>query len=117
MNPKELGRLGENIAAKHLKKSKYKIITMNYRCHFGEIDIIAYKNDTYVFVEVKTRKNLSYGRPIEAINQKKKIHLLHTGEYYLQTKHIKDCDFRFDGIEIIMNDSKNPLIHHIVNII
>ncbi|QZY56642.1 YraN family protein [Crassaminicella profunda] len=114
---KNLGVFGEQIAAEYLRKFQYKIVQLNYRCRFGEIDIIAYKNNTYIFVEVKTRRNLSFGRPIEAINKKKKIHLLKVGQYYMQRLKGKDYNFRFDAIEVMVDPLKPPSINHIENII
>lgn len=112
-----LGKQGEKIAVEYLRKNHYKIVCTNYRCRFGEIDIIAYKNYTYIFVEVKTRKNLSFGRPIEAIDYKKKMHLLRTAQYYIQVAHLNDCKFRFDVIEIMILSNTSPEITHIKNIL
>ncbi|MCT4606708.1 MAG: YraN family protein [Marinisporobacter sp.] len=114
---KNLGTLGEQIAAEYLRKSHYEIVQVNYRCRFGEVDIIAYKNQTYIFVEVKTRRSLSFGRPAEAINKKKKMHLLKVGQYYMQRIKDEDYNFRFDAIEIMVFASKSPSINHIENII
>ncbi|MCT4618600.1 MAG: YraN family protein [Marinisporobacter sp.] len=114
---KNLGVLGEQIAAEYLRRCHYKIVQVNYRCVFGEVDIIAYKNHTYIFVEVKTRRSLSFGRPVEAINKKKKIHLLKVGKYYMQRVNNKDYNFRFDAIEIMVFASKSPSVNHIENII
>ncbi|WZL74828.1 YraN family protein [Clostridiaceae bacterium 35-E11] len=112
-----LGMQGEKIAVEYLRKNHYKIVCSNYRCRFGEIDIIAYKNQTYVFVEVKTRKNLSFGRPIEAINYRKKIHLLNTAQYYIQVSNLNNYKFRFDAIEIMVLPNESPRVTHIENIL
>ena len=114
-NKGKLGGRGENIAVDYLLKSKYKIIQRNYRCKFGEIDIIAFKNNTYIFVEVKTRKNCSFCRPAEAIDFKKRNHLLKTAQYFTQVYHIVNCNYRFDAIEIIIMPETQ--INHIENII
>ena len=78
-----LGKYGEKIACEFLRKNKYKIITQNFKCKQGEIDIIA-KDLNYkdiVFVEVKTRTNTAFGRPIEAVNRPKQKHLINTVKY------------------------------------
>ena len=62
------GNLGENIACEYLEKDGYQIITRNFNCFYGEIDIIAIKNSELIFIEVKTRCQNEYGQPIEAIN-------------------------------------------------
>ena len=69
------GNLGENIACKYLEKDGYRIITRNFNCFYGEIDIIAIKNSELIFIEVKTRCQNEYGQPIEAINFEKLKHL------------------------------------------
>ncbi|TCO79961.1 YraN family protein [Marinisporobacter balticus] len=115
-NTRDLGIFGEKIAAEYLRKLCYKVIRSNYRCRFGEIDLIVYKNNTYVFVEVKTRRNTSFGRPVEAINRNKKTHLLRVGQYYIQNLNLKDCNFRFDAIEVMIDPLKPPKVNHIENI-
>jgi len=110
-----LGKNGEEIAVEYLKSLEYQIITRNFRCRFGEIDIIAYKDHTYIFVEVKTRKSLSFGRPAEAINRTKKNHLLNVAHFFIQYRRLNGCNFRFDAIEIIT--IPNIEINHLENII
>ncbi len=114
---KKLGDLGEKIAIGYLQRLGHKIMQLNYRCKFGEIDIVSCKKGTYIFVEVKTRRNLSFGRPIEAITYKKKMHLLKTGQYYMQVFNLKDRDFRFDAIEILVLSDKTVKINYIENIL
>ena len=60
---KEIGKLGEEIATQYLRNKGYKILDRNFMCRQGEIDIVAHTKKELVFVEVKTRTNLSYGRP------------------------------------------------------
>jgi putative endonuclease len=101
------GKAGEERAAKYLESNDYKIVERNFRCHFGEIDIIAFKDGTMCFIEVKTRHNTYYGRPSEAVNHKKQIHIRKTADYYLLShkslfSHSPvQPDIRFDIIEII----------------
>ena len=109
------GKQGENIARDYLEKLGYKIIEQNW--HYSknaEIDIIASDNGTLVFVEVKTRTNLNYGHPFEAITQTKiqKIHKAILG--YLNNCDKKYNGFRFDGIAVI--GLNNPKIEHLKNL-
>ncbi len=109
------GRQGENIARDYLEKLGYKIIEQNW--HYSknaEIDIIAVDNNTLVFVEVKTRTNLNYGHPFEAITQNKinKIYTAISGYFNNCEKRYKS--FRLDGIAII--GLNNPKIEHIKNL-
>lgn len=71
MNKRELGMAGEAMAAEYLQQNGYRILCRNYWCKIGEIDLIAQKNDTVHFVEVKTRSNECYGRPAESITWRK----------------------------------------------
>ncbi len=111
---KTLGKTGEDIAAKYLENKDYKIIIRNFSCRLGEIDIIAYKDNTYVFIEVKTRKTLLFGRPCEAVDYTKKKHLYNVAQYFIQKNRLKGCNFRFDIIEVIA--TSNFKINHIENI-
>ena len=77
------GKLGEDLATKYLEKIGYKIVARNFRCRQGEIDIIARSTEELVFVEVKTRTNLSYGSPAEAVDFTKQKHMEKVAKYYL----------------------------------
>lgn len=101
MKNKELGRAGEDEAAYYLKKQGYVLAARNYRVKTGEIDIIAWQDpETLVFVEVKTRTGLQYGKPAEAVNYYKRRKLIRTAQWYLLEKHVDGCHCRFDVIEV-----------------
>ena len=110
----ELGKVGEDIACKYLTKKDYKIIAKNFRCKIGEIDIIAKYKDEIMFIEVKTRKKLSYGLPAEAVNEQKRKHILKTSRYYLYINKLQNKKVRFDIIEVYKKDKF--YINHIKNI-
>lgn len=71
MNTREIGAFGEDIAEKYLKKRGYKILSRNYGCRGGEIDIICFRFGRLVFVEVKARSNDLFGRPLDAVDAEK----------------------------------------------
>ncbi|WP_408643039.1 YraN family protein [Thermosinus carboxydivorans] len=71
MNNIMMGKMGENAAADYLARNGYKILMRNYRCRIGEIDIVAERQGTIVFVEVKTRSSEKFGFPAEAVNYRK----------------------------------------------
>ena len=96
---KIVGNTGEDIASKYLIDNKYKIIERNFVAGKGEIDIIAQKKKTLVFVEVKTRQNDDFGTPADAIDYKKKKKIIETASRYIYEKNPK-TDFRFDVIEV-----------------
>jgi len=95
-----LGKEGEELAVKLLKKQKYKIIERNYACPFGEIDIIAKAGDTLAFVEVKARGSLRYGSPQAAVDWRKQAKICKTALYYIVQKKIENMSIRFDVVAI-----------------
>ena len=110
MRNKIEGDGGEILAANFLKLQKYKILQTNYRNKIGEIDIIAQKGQTIVFVEVKRRSTLQYGRPIEAVDTRKQNKIRKTAEIYLMLNKQTLNDVRFDVIEILDEE-----INHVEN--
>lgn len=84
MTNQELGFVGENAAAEMLRVKGYKILQRNYRCKLGEIDIIAEKGSRISFVEVKTRRTDRYGRPCEAVDGRKQMHIRRAAVCYLK---------------------------------
>ena len=79
----ELGRIGENIIADYITKLGYKVVERNFACNQGEIDIIAKDKEELVFIEVKTRTDISYGEASEAVTNTKKRHLINSIKYYI----------------------------------
>ena len=117
MNTKKIGDIGEEKAVEYLKKKRYRILDRNYRCRFGEIDIIAKYDDYIVFIEVKTRRGEGYGRPIEAINSTKLNRILKTVNFYLAEKRMFDANIRIDAIEVFLSNLKEIGLNHIENIV
>ena len=109
----ETGKKGEHFAKEYLVSKSYNILNMNFRNYIGEIDIIAMDKDVLVFIEVKTRTNMKYGYPYEAVNHKKQQKIIYTSLSYIQQKNIKDTQLRYDIIEVYMTGSMN--INHIEN--
>ena len=108
------GKKGEELAAKHLIKNGYKILERNFRKPYGEIDIIAQKGENIVFVEVKTRKNDSYGTPSEFVTVKKQSRIKKAAYTYIQENDL-DAEFTFDIIEVYLDKGKLQKINHIIN--
>ena len=110
MNRRSFGSQGEAQARDFLVRKGVKILEMNYSRPTGEIDIIAKQGRTLLFVEVKRRSSLRYGRPCEAVDRGKQAHILRTAQLYLQEKKLRDVPLRFDIIEVLPDD-----IRHIEN--
>lgn len=112
----KLGNFGEKQAARYLRTRNYKILQQNYRCRYGEIDIIAKDTEnTLVFIEVKTRSSEKYGRGMESVTSKKQQRLKKTSLYFLQKNKIFFEGLRFDVIDILKKQGKPPKILHIKN--
>ena len=111
MNTTLTGREGEAKAADYLRKKKYEVIGANYRCRFGELDLIAKKRELVVFVEVKLRKNDRFGAAAEAVTLSKQDKLRKAAASWLAS-HDCDAPTRFDIIEIYTETGR---INHIEN--
>jgi putative endonuclease len=114
-NKRDIGKEGEDIAAKYLKEKGFEIIERNYHYSHGEIDIVAKDKNHLVFIEVKSRINLDYGEPEYAINPKKIKQIKKMAELYLFDKEIDEADCRFDVVAIILGSGANPIINHYEN--
>jgi putative endonuclease len=104
MQKKELGKKGEEVALRFLKKRGYRIIEKNYVCKMGEMDIIAREKDTLVFIEVKTRTSAMFGPPQLAVNSSKQRQLSKVALNYLKEKHLEDQKARFDVVAILLEE-------------
>ena len=99
-----LGWLGEKEAAKFLRGLGYKVLYQRFRPRNrkGEIDLVCRHKDTLVFVEVKTRSSLAYGRPAEAVDEEKERLLIKGALAWLRMLHRHDIPVRFDIVEVLM---------------
>jgi len=109
---KKTGKRGEEIALSFLKKKGYKIVEQNYRCVFGEIDIVARHRGDIVFIEVKSRKSEAFGNPEEAVGFKKQRKISQIALNYLNEKRLHDHDARFDvvAVKLLPDENKVKLI-------
>ena len=102
------GMLGEQYAAEQLRKKGYQIVAANFRCRFGEIDIIAQNKTTIAFVEVKTRTEGALYSPREAVDYFKQQKCVKTAQFYL-VNNPSELQPRFDVSEILLlKDTKKP---------
>lgn len=111
----ELGKSGEEAAVNFLTKKGYKILKRNYKNKLGEIDIIAKDDKTLCFVEVKTRTNLNFGYPQEAITIFKQRQLNKVALWYLKQYNLFDVPVRFDIVCVIFNQENKTEIEIIKN--
>ena len=102
----ELGRLGEGLALKKIRRLGYKMIICNYRCALGEIDIIAKDGDTLVFIEIKTRKGKSIGYAKEAVDARKRRQLSKVALAYMKSNDCCEAKARFDVVAVCIDKNK-----------
>ena len=101
MNKRQTGFTWEDEAARFLTQCGFVVKELNFRCRFGEIDMIGQDDDYLVFVEVKYRKTASCGNPEEAVDHKKARTICKVADYYrLRHKISDDAMIRFDVIAI-----------------
>ncbi len=110
MNNRREGLLGEHTAVEYLRSKGYDILERNYSTKFGEIDVIAEKGETVVFVEIKARENTRFGMPVEAVTREKQIKIISAANYYIVKKKLTRRAVRFDVIAVLRDD-----IEHIEN--
>ena len=88
------------MAARFLKNKGYRVLETNYRCRWGEIDIVAVEEGQIVFVEVRTRKGNAFGTPEESITHAKRRRLVVTAQTYLRDRGQEGLNWRMDLIAI-----------------
>jgi putative endonuclease len=111
---RDLGDFGERVAAAHLEAKGYRIRERNFRVREGEVDIIAERDGTLVFVEVRTRRGESMGSAAESVTAAKASRIVATAQAYVQAR--EDCprDQRIDVIALALaNDGRVLSLEHI----
>ena len=110
-----IGAWGESLAAEYLQKRKYQLLAANFRCRYGEIDLIVANKKYLVFVEVKLRKNDRFAGAKEYVDYHKQNRLRTTADFYL-SQNPTPLQPRFDVIEVYAPegiDTKKPIIQHL----
>lgn len=120
MRKKSLGKLGENLAAKHFQNKGYQFIARNFTSRFGEIDLIFQDNNILVFVEVKTRFSKSFGRAEEAVTSHKIKSIIKTGDYFKLLHPELPDSLRIDVVaielELELEEKRLLTLRHIKNV-
>lgn len=111
----ELGRWGEDLAAQHLVAAGAQVLARNWRCHAGELDIVALEPDgTLVFCEVKTRRDTGYGEPAEAVGARKARRLRELACRWLaQDRPPGRHELRFDVVSVVRPRAGPPRVVHL----
>ena len=116
MDTRSLGQFGEEQAARYLRRRFYSIVERNYRCRFGEIDLIVRRGGILAFVEVKLRKDDAHGEAREFVTAQKQQRVLAAAQLWL-SQNETELQPRFDVIEVYAPNGENgPVkIRHIEN--
>lgn len=110
MNSRQIGNAGEKAAQKFLKRQGYRLVTTNYTCRGGEIDIIAWDKQTLVFVEVRSRSHVQFGQPQETVNRCKQQRLRQAATQYLHQTKQTDVYCRFDVVAVCWQEKGKPVL-------
>ena len=111
----EIGALGEQLAVEHLRAAGLRILTRNWRCRYGELDVIAADPDrrTVVFVEVKTRTGTGFGGWAEAVTVQKVRRIRRLAALWLAEQGARWAAVRIDVIGIQLTPGREPALHHL----
>ena len=111
---REVGRRGEEIAAGFLQRKGYELVLRNYSARYGEIDLICRGNGVIVFVEVKAKKGLKFGRPEEMFTRYKLEKVKRMATVYLEGR---DVPCRIDMVAVVLDEFNRPVeIKHYQNV-
>jgi putative endonuclease len=109
----ELGRAGEQVAAEYLERAGLRILDRNWRCADGEIDIVAAERRVLVVCEVKTRSDVRFGTPLEAISRNKRTRLRRLAAQWLAAHGVLFDEVRIDVIGLIKDQAGEFQIEHV----
>jgi putative endonuclease len=108
-----LGRYGEELAVAHLKAQGLQILERNWRCRLGEIDVVALDGDCLVVCEVKTRRSLAAGSPLEAVTPAKVGRLRRLTAAWLAGQDRHFTQIRIDVVGVLQPPHCTAVIDHL----
>ncbi len=108
-----LGAQGEELAAQFLQGAGMRIVERNWRCRYGELDLIVTDDETTAFVEVKTRSGLGFGTPAEAVTFTKQQRIRRLALLWLAEQQGPWLRIRFDVVSVLLLPGKPPQIEHV----
>lgn len=108
----ELGRRGEDIAASYLRGHGLVVLSRNWRCRDGELDVVATDGSRLVVCEVKTRSGTGYGAPAEAVTSRKASRIRRVTQQWLAAHRMRWCEVRFDILSVYCQPGCRPRVRH-----
>ncbi len=113
MSTTDLGHRGERIAAAYLTDAGLLVLDRNWRCREGELDIVARDGDALVFCEVKTRRGVGFGHPVEAVTATKQRRLRTLAQRWLAAHEEHAPDLRFDVVGVLVRPERPAVVTHL----
>ncbi|MGH3565789.1 MAG: YraN family protein [Pseudonocardia sp.] len=108
----ELGRRGEDLAVRYLEQCGLVVLSRNWRCRDGEIDVVATDSDRLVVCEVKTRSGTRFGEPAEAVTTRKAIRIRRVTQAWLAAHQVRWCEIRFDVVAVLAEPGRPVTVQH-----
>ncbi len=112
-----LGRYGEDVAARHLADAGVVVLERNWRCEAGEIDIVGREGHALVICEVKTRRGLGFGSPLEAVTATKAARLRRLAALWMAQRRIHPQEVRFDVVGVLQTGRGAAQVEHLRGVI
>jgi putative endonuclease len=107
-----LGRHGEDLAATYLEQRGLVVLSRNWRCRHGELDLVATDADRLVVCEVKTRSGVRFGEPAEAVDRRKAARIRRVTQAWLAAHQVWWCEIRFDVLAVVAEPGKPVTVRH-----
>jgi putative endonuclease len=107
-----LGRRGEDLAVEYLQHQGLVVLSRNWRCRHGEIDVVATDSHRLVVCEVKTRSTARFGEPAEAVNGKKAARIRRVTQAWLAIHSVKWVEVRFDVLSVVAEPGRPVTVQH-----
>jgi putative endonuclease len=108
----ELGRRGEDEAVRYLEQRGLVVLSRNWRCRDGELDVVATDAHQLVVCEVKTRSGTRFGEPAEAVTSRKAATIRRVTQAWLAAHHVRWCAIRFDVVAVLMEPGRPTTLRH-----
>ncbi|ASR56652.1 YraN family protein [Cellulomonas sp. PSBB021] len=108
-----VGRYGEDVAAAHVEASGWRVLDRNWRCRYGELDLVGMDGDELVVVEVKTRRSTAYGTPAEAVTWRKLARIRRLAAQWLAEHDLRVASVRVDVIAVLLPRAGAAQVEHL----
>ena len=107
-----LGRRGEDLAVQYLEQQGLVVLSRNWRCRQGELDVVCTDSDRLVVCEVKTRSGTHFGEPAEAVTRRKAARIRRVTNAWLAMHRVRWCEVRFDVLAVLVEPGRPVTVQH-----